>query len=147
MSVCSSRTSHVALIRNSIANRNSFIDTAVKIKENVVKSALNELLNEGNGKAYEDLVRTLRDRPLTDKNAVILLNDCSLCVGAMGRESRLLVEVLFTLNWNTMSEIVIELFSKWVLDLLTAQIYHAPMAIGSLLKLLAKSELHRQYFE
>lgn len=126
-------------MRNSLINRSSYGIEYLSIQQDVVKSTLHEYIKNKNVKLFEQLVRTLRDRTLNDTEAELILTECSLCVSLMGRDVKLLIEVLFTIDWYSRSPRIVELFSKWVLDLLTAHVYHTPMAIGLLLTSLTKS--------
>lgn len=124
-------------MRNSLAYRKSLVGVRLPVDDKTVGYALGQLL-ENNSRPYEDLVCALRDDSVGEANLKIILKSCSLCVGATGREARLFVEALYSLNWPSMSDETVDLFSKWTLNLLTAQIHHTPTAMESLVKLLGK---------
>lgn len=140
MSFISGRTSLVSIVRDSLNRRSSLAAAKCQIFPQRIESALTDLLHKNDAKSYEELICVLRDRTLSDEQLTLVLTECSSCVGLLNREARLLVEVLCGLNWPARPQKIVDLYCQWLLDLVTAQINHAPMAIGSLVKLLAQSK-------
>ncbi|KAM3961272.1 RNA polymerase I-specific transcription initiation factor RRN3 homolog Tif-IA [Aphomia sociella] len=105
-----------------------------KFNKNQVEQILLSYINDGNVGSYNELLKVLQDYPLNDDNFRILLEDSLSCVVLLSRECSQFVELICGVVWASRSQELVELFSKFVMSLVTAHIYHCPKVMNSLMK-------------
>lgn len=103
-----------------------------KLKPHQVQNILLSYLRENQGPC-NDLIEILKTYPLNDENFKYLFEDCILCVVLLGRDMKKFITTVCNVEWINKSEENIELFSKFIVDLVTAHSYHAHLVMGSLI--------------
>ncbi|GBP40969.1 RNA polymerase I-specific transcription initiation factor RRN3 [Eumeta japonica] len=83
---------------------------------------------------YSDILPMLRDPQLSDENFTRLFEDCSACVVLLGREVKPFVEVICDVTWLNRNDDLVALYSKFLLNLVTAHPYYTPLVMASLMK-------------
>ncbi|CAG9114843.1 unnamed protein product [Plutella xylostella] len=105
-----------------------------RFKENQVQNILLTYITNNTG-PYNDLIEILKTYPLSDENFKLLIEDCISCVVLLGRELKLFVSAVCAVEWTDKSPENIELYSRFLIDLVTAHAYHSPHVMDSLVKL------------
>lgn len=103
-------------------------------EKQVEKILLNYVKNKDSG-PYNELLKVIKDFKLNDENYKILLEDSLSCVVLLGRDVKQFIELTCSVEWASRSEDLVELFSKFVLSLVTAHTYHCPSIMTCLTKL------------
>lgn len=104
-------------------------------KGQIEKILLNAARNTSLG-PYNELVKILKEYPLNDDNYRIVFDECWSCVVVLGRDFSQFVEAVCEIDWVGRSTELVDLYSRFVLSLVTAHSYHCPMVMTSLVKLL-----------
>lgn len=124
-----------SLMRKTLDRQAATARLKFRFKKNQVEQILLSYIRDGNTGPYSELVKVLQDYPLTDDNFRILIEDCTSCVVLLGRELKQFVDVLCNVEWATRSEDLVELYSRFVMSLVTAHTYHCPKVMTCLVKL------------
>ncbi|XP_049867067.1 RNA polymerase I-specific transcription initiation factor RRN3 [Pectinophora gossypiella] len=124
-----------SLMRKTLDRQAAVARVKFRFKKNQVEQILLTYVRDGNIGPYSELLKVLQDCPLTDANYQILFEDCLSCVVLLGREMKQFVDVLCNVDWAGRSEDLVELFSRFMLSLVTAHTYHCPRVMTCLIKL------------
>lgn len=124
-----------SLMRKTLDRQAEIRRMRMKFKEKQIEQILLSYTRDGNAGPYGDLVKVLQEYPLNDNNYKILLEDCLSSVVLFGREMKPFVDIVCKIEWATRSEELVELFSMFVLNLLTAHTYHCPRVMTCFLEL------------
>ncbi|KAJ8722451.1 hypothetical protein PYW07_003631 [Mythimna separata] len=103
-------------------------------KSQVEQILVNYVSNKSTG-PYHELVKVLKEYPLNEDNFRIVFNDSLTCVVLLGRELTQFVDVVCNIEWLSRSEELVELYRRFVLDLVTAHTYHCPLVMMRLVTL------------
>lgn len=97
-----------------------------------VRSILHSYMNKVNQREYESFICMIRDAELSDKEVSSLLKEASDCVSLLGQDLKLFVEVILNIKWTSRSESVVKQYQAFLVNLLSAHIYHDKAVIDML---------------
>lgn len=89
-----------------------------------LKSILQSYNNRVNQREYGNLICMIRDAELTDTEVSSLLREASDCVALLNQDFKLFVEVILNIKWINRSESVIKQYKTFLVNLLSAHVYH-----------------------
>ncbi|XP_050345379.1 RNA polymerase I-specific transcription initiation factor RRN3 [Nymphalis io] len=124
-----------SLIRKTLDRQAAVARTKFSFKKNQIERILLSYIRDDNAGPYNELINILKDYPLNDDNFRILFEDCLSCVVLLGRELKTFVDALYCVEWANRDESLVEIYSRFVLSLVTAHTYHCPQLMTSLVKL------------
>lgn len=128
------RKSVASLMQKTLDRQAALARTRLKFSEKQIEQILLNYAKTGNIGPYSELVRVLRDYPLNDENFRIILEDCLSCVLIMGQDFKQFVEAVCNVEWASRCEKLVNLFSTFIISLVTAHIYHCPQVMSCLVK-------------
>ncbi|CAH0748486.1 unnamed protein product [Diatraea saccharalis] len=123
-----------SLMRKTLERKAAVARVKFRFKTNQVEQILLSYINDKNLGPYSELLKVLQDFPLNDDNYRILFEDSLSCVVLLGREFKQFIELVCSVEWMNRSEELVELFSRFVLNLVTAHNYHCPTVMTCLMK-------------
>lgn len=97
-----------------------------------VRSILQCYTNKVNRWDYENLICTIRDTDLSDKEVSSLLKEATECVSLLNQDLKLFVEVILSVKWTNRSEDVVKQYQAFLVNLLSAHVYHDRVVIDML---------------
>lgn len=97
-----------------------------------VRSILQSYTTKVNQRDYDNLIVTIRDADLTDREVSALLKEASDCVALLNRELKLFVEVILNIKWTGRCESVVQQYQAFLVNLLSAHVYHDKFVIDML---------------
>ncbi|CRL04694.1 CLUMA_CG017758, isoform A [Clunio marinus] len=126
MSIISSRKSLNSSILKSSVNRNDSIKKAKILRFEVqtlssVKEILTDLDDNPNLKCYQNLIYKLSDKDIKDEELRKIISECIECVSVFRKDHILLVQSLLDTRWIMRSNDIIELFHRFILNLMTSK--------------------------
>ncbi|XP_072943600.1 RNA polymerase I-specific transcription initiation factor RRN3 [Epargyreus clarus] len=124
-----------SLMRKTLDRQAAVARMKFRFKKNQVEQILLSYIRDGNSGPYGELLNVLKDCQLNDDNYRILFEDCLSCVVLLGRELKQFVDVLCNIEWASRDEELVEVYSRFMLSLVTAHTYHAPKVMMGLVKL------------
>ncbi|XP_046964501.1 RNA polymerase I-specific transcription initiation factor RRN3 [Vanessa cardui] len=124
-----------SLIRKTLDRQAAVARTKLSFKKNQIERILLSYIRDDNSGPYNELINILREYPLNDDNFRILFEDCLSCVVLLGRDLKAFVDALYCVEWAHRDESLVEIYSRFVLSLVTAHTYHCPRLMASLVKL------------
>lgn len=89
-----------------------------------VRSILQGYTTRVNPKDYENLICMIRDAELSDREVSSLLKEASDCVALLNQDLKLFVEVILNIKWTSRSEGVVKQYQAFLVNLLSAHVYH-----------------------
>lgn len=98
-----------------------------------VKHIIEKFINGDNKREYEQLVLSIRDNVFEDEEIVSLLKEATQCISLLNQELRLFVEAILILKWAHKSNEVVNHYSSFLVNLLSAHNYHTKFAMDQLL--------------
>lgn len=107
----------------------------LRFSKNQIEQILMNYARGGSIGPYGELVKVLKEYQLNDDNYRIVFDDCLSCVVVLGRDFKQFVDVVCDIDWANRKEELVELYSKFVINLVTAHTYHCPQVITCLVKL------------
>lgn len=134
MAVASHKTV-ASLMRKTIDRQASVKRMKISFKKNQIEQILLSYINDGNCGPYNELIKVLKECPMNDENFRILFEDCLSLVVLLGRDLKPFLDALYCVEWASRDESLVEIFSRFVLGLVTAHTYHCPKLMSSLVKL------------
>lgn len=134
MAVTTQNANVAALMQKAIDRQAALARARFKLEPKQIQQIVLNYLQKNNLKQYEELVSAIRNWPISDDNLTVLLEDSINSVFLFSIETHSLVECVCNINWINKRPEFVDLYSQWILDLLTAHIYHAPTVMASLLK-------------
>lgn len=134
MAVASHKTV-ASLMRKTIDRQASVKRMKISFKKNQIEQILLSYINDGNCGPYNELIKVLKECPMNDDNFRILFEDCLSLVVLLGRDLKPFLDALYGVEWASRDESLVEIFSRFVLGLVTAHTYHCPKLMSSLVKL------------
>lgn len=134
------RKSVASLMQKTLDRQAALARTRLKFSEKQIEQILLNYAKTGNIGPYSELVRVLRDYPLNDENFRIILEDCLSCVLIMGQDFKQFVEAVCNVEWASRCEKLVNLFSTFIISLVTAHIYHCPQVMSCLVKVFKANE-------
>lgn len=123
-----------ALMRKSLDRQSIISHTKFKLKQNQVKQILLHLVRDHVSGPYTELLKILRNCPVNDDSFIILFDDCTSSVVLLGKELKALVEVICDIDWTSREMRLVELYKRFILNLVTAHTYHSPLVMRCLVK-------------
>ncbi|XP_034840321.1 RNA polymerase I-specific transcription initiation factor RRN3 [Maniola hyperantus] len=129
------QTTVASLMRKTLDRQAAVARMKISFKKNQIEQVLHTYVRDGNSGPYNELMKILKDNQLNDSNFRVLFEDCLSCVVLLGREMKTFVEVVCNINWVDRDEDLVELYSRFLLSLVTAHTYHSMRIIGALVKL------------
>jgi hypothetical protein len=126
--------SMVSVLRKTLERQAVVARVKFKLNPNQVEQILMSYINNRNTPPYNELLKVLKDYPLSDENIKVLFEDSLACVVHLGGKMKQYVEVVCSIDWANHSEESVALYSKFVLSLVTAHTYHCPMVLRILMK-------------
>lgn len=123
------------LLQKSLERQTAIAHAKLKLKPKQVENALVAEVEHNNVVQYNELIKILREYPLNDDNFKCVVDDCLSCVVLLGRNFVPFVNAVLSLEWLHRDDTLAKLYSTFLIDLVTAHIYHCPSVIRSLLKL------------
>lgn len=126
--------SAASLVQRTLNRQAAVTRLKFKFNKNQVEQILISYVRNGNSGPYTELLKVLHDYPLNDENYRILFEDSLSCVLLLGRDLSQYVELVCSVEWANRSEELVELFSEFVLSLVTAHSYHCSRVITCLMK-------------
>lgn len=124
-----------SLMRKTLDRQAAIARMKVNFKRKQIEQILLTYIRDGNSGTYNELLAVLKDNPLNDDNFRILFEDCLTCVVLLGRELKPFVNILCSIEWANRDEELVEIYSRFILNLVTAHTYHCPRILSSLVKL------------
>lgn len=97
-----------------------------------VRSILQGYTTKVNRRDYENLIVMIRDADLSDREVSSLLKEASDCVALLNKELKLFVEVILNIKWTNRSESVVKQYQSFLVDLLSAHVYHDSLVMDML---------------
>ncbi|CAH2086131.1 unnamed protein product [Euphydryas editha] len=134
MAVASHKTV-TSLMRKTLDRQAAVKQIKISFKKNQIEQILLSYINDGNCGPYNELLKVLRNCPLNDDNFRILFEDCLSLVVLLGRDLNPFLDALYCVEWASRDESLVEIYSRFVLSLVTAHTYHCPTLMTSLVKL------------
>ena len=131
----SAHKSVASLMRKTLDRQAAITRMKINFKRNQIEQILLTYVRDGNSASYNELLAVLKDCQLNDDNFRILIEDCLTCVVLLGRELKPFVNTLCSLEWASRDEELVEIYSRFILSLVTAHTYHCPRIMSSLVKL------------
>lgn len=128
------QTNVATLMRKAIDRQTALNRSKFKLKQNQVHQIILALVRDKNSGPYTELLKVLRDCPISDENFKILFDDCTACVVLLGRELKPLVEVVCNVDWTSRDQMYVELYMRFLINLVTAHTYHSPLVMMNLVK-------------
>lgn len=129
------RKNVAALMRKTLDRQNAQARMKLSFKKGQIEQVLVNYTRNSNVGPYHDLVKVLEEFPINDDNYQVLLEDCLASVVLLGRELKHFVDVLCNVEWAGRGEKFVEMYSRFVLNLVTAHTYHCPRVMTNLVKL------------
>ncbi|KAL0842378.1 hypothetical protein ABMA28_014499 [Loxostege sticticalis] len=123
------------LMRKTLDRQAAVAREKFKFNKNQVEQILLAYVRDQKTGPYNDLLKVLKEIPLNDENYQILFEDSLSCVVLLGRNFKPYVELVCNIEWAGRREDLVELFSRFVLSLLTAHTYHCECVMNCLIKL------------
>lgn len=123
-----------SLMQKALDRQTALVRSKFKLKESQVQQIITKFVEENNGAPYAELLKILRDCQLNDDNFTIIFADCTSCIGILGREFNSLIEIICSIEWTHREANLRELYKTFILNLVTAHIYHAPVVISCIVK-------------
>ncbi|CAG5051269.1 unnamed protein product [Parnassius apollo] len=124
-----------SLMRKTLDRQNAHARIKLRFKKSQIEQILLSYISNGNSGPYNELVKVLEEYPLNNDNYKILMEDCISCVVLLGRELKQFVEVLCNVEWASRDEEFVEMYSRFLLNLVTAHTYHCPKVMANLVRL------------
>lgn len=100
-----------------------------------VRAILEDYKERSSVKEFENLVVLIRDSELLDSDISSLLKEATNCISLLTQEVRLFVEAILSINWLDRDRRVIRKYQSFIVNLLSAHIYHADLVIVKLVSL------------
>lgn len=107
----------------------------ISFKKHQIEQVLLSYVRDGSSGQYNELLKILRDNTLNDSNFRVLFEDCLDCVVYLGRELKPFVDVLCNIEWASRDEELVNIYSRFLLSLVTAHTYHTTKIMAALVKL------------
>lgn len=124
-----------SLMRKTLERQAAVQRMKFKFSEKHVERILLRYVKEKDSGPYNQLLKVLKEYPLNDENYKLLFEDSLSCVVLLGRELKQFVDLVCSVEWASRSEDLVEIFSKFVLSLVTAHTYHCPRVMTCLMKI------------
>lgn len=99
-----------------------------------VQSILEDYLFKQESRDYENILCQIRDAQFTDDEVSSLLKEATECISILGKDLRLFVEAVLSIEWSDKSEHVVSEYQSFIVNLLSAHNYHAKVVIDKLVK-------------
>ncbi|XP_063378500.1 RNA polymerase I-specific transcription initiation factor RRN3 [Cydia fagiglandana] len=122
-----------SLMRKTLDRQEATARINFRFKERQVEKIILRVVKDRNSVPYNELIKVLREYPLNDDNYKILIEDCLTCVMLLGREFKQFLALVCKVDWSGRSEECVELFGRFILNLVTAHTYHCPMVLANLI--------------
>lgn len=123
------------LLQKSLERQTAIAHAKLKIKPKQVENAIVAQVNHSNVSQYNELIKILREYPLNDDNFKCVVDDCLSCVVLLGRNFDPFVNTVLMLDWLHRDDALVNLYSSFLVGLVTAHTYHSPSVMRCLLKL------------
>ncbi|CAH2257992.1 jg25256 [Pararge aegeria aegeria] len=124
-----------SLMQKTLDRQAAIARLKISFKKNQIEKVLLSYIRDGNSAPYNELLNILRDNSLNDSNFRILFEDCLRCVVLLGRELKPFVDVLCSIEWASREEDLVDIYSRFLINLVTAHTYHSTRILGALVKL------------
>ncbi|CAH0701597.1 unnamed protein product [Spodoptera exigua] len=124
-----------SLMQKTLERQAALARMRLRFTKNQVEQILVNCVRNNNTGPYLELVKVLREYPLNEDNFRIVFDDSLSCVVLLGREMTQYVDVVCNIEWLDRSEELVELYRKFVLNLVTAHTYHCPIVMMRLVTL------------
>lgn len=124
-----------SLMRKTLDRQTAQARMKLRLKKGQVEQILLGYVRDGNSGPYNELIKILEEFPLNDDNYEALIEDCLASVVILGRELKQFVDVLCGIEWASRNVTLVEAYSRFVLNLVTAHTYHCPKVMANLVKL------------
>lgn len=105
-----------------------------RISPKQVETVIVNNVQRGINAPYAELLNVLRNYFLNDDNFRNVIEDCLNCVVLLGKNLKPFVDAVCDLDWYSRSEDLLELYSRFLLNLVTAHTYHCPKVLANLVK-------------
>lgn len=100
-----------------------------------VQNILEEYVSTKQSRDYENILCLIRDAELNDEDILLLLKEATDCISLLGKELKLFVEALLTVDWVNKRSDVVKEYQTFIVNLVAAHNYHAKMIIDRLVKM------------
>ncbi|KAJ0180729.1 hypothetical protein K1T71_004133 [Dendrolimus kikuchii] len=108
----------------------------LKFSKGQIENILLNFARNSSSGPYNELVKVLKEYNLNDDNYRIVFDECWSCVVVLGRDFNQFVDAVCEIDWVGRDPELVDLYSRFVLSLVTAHSYHCPRVMTSLVKLL-----------
>ncbi|XP_041977238.1 RNA polymerase I-specific transcription initiation factor RRN3 [Aricia agestis] len=105
------------------------------LKPKQVEQILTSYVRDRNSGPYFELLKVLKDFPLNDDNFRKLIDDSLNCVVLLEKEMKPYVEAMCNIQWINRNQDLVDLYKRFLLNLVTAHTYHCPRILSNLIKL------------
>lgn len=123
------------LLQKSLDRQTALAHARLKLKPKQVESAIVAQVEHTNVVQYNELIKILREYPLNDDNFKCVVDDCLSCVVLLGRNLVPFVNAVLMLDWAHRDDTLMNLYSTFLIGLVTAHTYHCPSVMRCLVKL------------
>lgn len=123
-----------SLMRKTLDRQAAVARIKFRFKERQVENIIVNYIENKKYGPYGELLKVLQDYSLTDENYKILIEDCLSCVVLLGRDMKQFVDILCNVQWENRGPEQVELYSRFLLSLVTAHTYHSPVVLLNLVK-------------
>lgn len=134
-----------SLMRKTLDRQAALARLKFSLNRDQVSQVLRNYVKDGNSGSYNELMRVLKDGPLNDNNFRVLLEDSMNCVVLLGKDLKQFVDFLCDVEWINRTEDLVELYKRFLFNLVTAHAYHCQRIMNSLMKLF-KGKINLKYF-
>lgn len=140
MSVITSRSTLLSILKvPSSGPRTSLHKVRFQVPNDIRKIFL-DFKTGCNIREYENLVCTIRDSEISDKDLYKLLTEAKNCISILNYDLRLFIQALILIRWAHRNEDVVKCYQEFINDLVSAHSQHTKVVIDQLVKLFLQTE-------
>lgn len=134
MAVAAHTNVAVALMQKTIERQQQLARIKLKIAPKQVETVIVNNVQNGINAPYVELLKVLRNYSLNDSNFKNVIEDCLNCVVLLGKSVKPFVDAVCDLDWSCRNEELVELYGRFLLNLVTAHTYHCAKVLTCLVK-------------
>ncbi|CAK1545141.1 unnamed protein product [Leptosia nina] len=107
----------------------------VSFKKKQIEQVIVDYANDGKYGPYNELLNLLKDKQISDRNFKILFEDCLSCVVYFKNDWKLFVELLCGIEWINRGPELVDVYSKFIINLVVTHTYHCQKVMTALVNL------------
>ncbi|CAG4912517.1 unnamed protein product [Colias eurytheme] len=130
------RKSAASLMRKTLDRQAALTLTNLSFKKNQIRNVIIDYIQNGKTGPFNEVFQILKDgQNMSDNNFRVLFEDCLSCIVYLERDFKLFIDILCNIEWANRDPELVEVFTRFILSLVTAHTYHCPRVMTSLVKL------------